>query len=194
VPPAVATAQVLVREREAAAEVATHLLALGHRRFGYLAGPAGNYNERERWQGFATALAAAGIAPATVLRLVGDFHAASGLAAGRRFLALPADRRPSALFAASDMMAIGFIRALREAGLAVPAAVSVVGFDGILLADYCSPPLTTVRQPREAMGRAAAGLLLRLLGGEPIPPEERARRLPAVLRPAGSTAPPPAGG
>ena len=68
------------------------------------------------------------------------------------------------------MMAIGFMRAVYAAGLRVPDDVSVAGFDGIDFADYCEPPLTTVRQPREAMGRAAAELLFRLLGGGEIPP------------------------
>jgi LacI family repressor for deo operon, udp, cdd, tsx, nupC, and nupG len=74
------------------------------------------------------------------------------------------------------MMAIGFMKAVHEGGLAVPRDVSVVGFDGIEFADHCAPPLTTVRQPREAMGRAAATLLI---------------RLNAPLRPAGSTGPAP---
>jgi LacI family repressor for deo operon, udp, cdd, tsx, nupC, and nupG len=81
------------------------------------------------------------------------------------------------------------MRTLRAAGVVVPRDVSVVGFDGIEFADYCEPPLTTVRQPREAMGRAAAELLLRLIAGEEIPPAERIFRLDATLRPAASTAP-----
>ena len=78
-------------------------------------------------------------------------------------------RRPTAVFAISDMMAIGFMRAMYAAGLRVPDDVSVAGFDGIEFADYCEPPLTTVRQPREAMGRTAAELLVRLIRGEAIP-------------------------
>ena len=95
------------------------------------------------------------------------------------------------MFAVSDMMAIGFMRAVHAAGLTVPGDVSVAGFDGIEFADYCQPPLTTVRQPREAMGRAAAELLFRLLAGEAIPPAERTLRLEVTFRPAASTAAPP---
>ena len=123
-----------------------------------------------------------------IVRYEGDFHVASGVAAGRSFLATK--RRPTAVFAISDMMAIGFMRAMYEAGLRVPDDVSVAGFDGIEFADYCEPPLTTVRQPREAMGRTAAELLVRLIRGEAIPAAARAQRLEVSLRPAGSTAPP----
>ena len=80
---------------------------------------------------------------------------------------------------------------LHAAGLRVPQDVSVAGFDGIEFADYCEPPLTTVRQPREEMGRAAAELLFRLLAGAEIPAAERTIRLPVSLRPAHSTAAPP---
>lgn len=179
---------VLVQEREGAAAVAAHLLALGHRRFGYVSGPRGNHIELERWTGFTQTLAAAGVAAKTVVRYDGDFHVASGVEAGRSFLA--AKRRPTAVFAVSDMMAIGFMRAMYAAGLRVPDDVSVAGFDGIEFADYCEPPLTTVRQPREAMGRTAAELLVRLIRGEAIPAAARAQRLEVSLRPAGSTAPP----
>ncbi len=88
------------------------------------------------------------------------------------------------------MMAIGFMRAIHAAGLSVPGDVSVAGFDGIEFADYCEPPLTTVRQPREEMGREAAELLIRLIRGEPIPPDAYTRRLEVTLRPAASTAAP----
>ena len=189
VPPSADLPQVLVDEREGAAAVAGHLLDLGHRRFGYVGGPADSYIEDERWAGFRDALAGAGIAADTIVRWPGDFHVGTGVEAARRFLAAP-KRRPTAVFAVSDMMAIGFMRTLRAAGLVVPRDVSVVGFDGIEFADYCEPPLTTVRQPREAMGRAAAELLLRLIAGDEIPSAERILRLEAALRPAESTAPP----
>jgi LacI family repressor for deo operon, udp, cdd, tsx, nupC, and nupG len=179
---------VLVRDREGAAAVARHLLELGHRRFGYVSGPAGNYVETERWAGFENALAAAGIPGEAVTRYPGDFHVRSGVAAGRRFLAEA--ERPTAVFAVSDMMAVGFMRTVHAAGLAVPNDVSVVGYDGIEFADYCEPPLTTVRQPREVMGREAAELLIRMIRGEPTSEDGPIRRLEVSLRCAGSTAPP----
>ena len=188
-PTAVDLPAVLVQEREGAAAVARHLLDLGHRQFGYVAGPEGSYIEAERWAGFRATLAAAGIAADAIVRYHGDFHVHSGLAAGETFLRARR-RRPTAIFAVSDMMAIGFMRALYAAGLSVPGDVSVAGFDGIEFADYCQPPLTTVLQPREAMGRAATELLFRLIRGEPIPPDAYSRRLEVTLRPGASTAAP----
>ena len=179
---------VLVQEREGAAAVARHLLELGHRRFGYVTGPADNYIANERWAGFIDTLAEAGIAAESVVRYPGDFDVATGVEAGRRFL--ESKRRPTAVFAISDMMAIGFMRAIHAAGLSIPDDVSVAGFDGIEFADYCEPPLTTVRQPREEMGREAAALLVRLIRGEPSPPDAHTRRLEVSFRPAASTAAP----
>jgi LacI family transcriptional regulator len=82
-----------------------------------------------------------------------------------QLLALP--EPPTAVFAASDMMALGAIRAAAEAGLSVPADVSVVGFDDIQLADHMNPPLTTLRQDKAGLGAAAGTAIARLAGGEP---------------------------
>lgn len=183
---------VLVQEQVGGAAVARHLLALGHRRFGYVTGPQGNFGECERWRGFSTTLAAAGIAASAVRRWPGDFRAEAGLAAGEAFLAMVPAERPTAVFAISDMMALGFLRRIHDAGLRVPADVSVVGYDGIAFADYCEPPLTTVRQPREAMGEAAVAQLVALMEDECQAPRTTIE-LPVTLRPGASTAPPPAG-
>ncbi len=186
--PAADVPAVLVQDREGGAAAARHLLEFGHRRFGYVTGPTGNYSQDERWAGFRDTLAAGGVAEAGVARYPGDFHVRTGVDAARRFLAEPV--RPTGIFAASDMMAIGFMRTVHAAGMKVPRDVSVVGFDGIEFADYCEPPLTTVRQPREAMGREAAELLVRLIRGEAIPAGGRVRQLEVSLRPAASTASP----
>ncbi len=179
---------VLVQDREGAAAMARHLLELGHRRFGYIAGPVDSYVEHERWAGFITTLAAAGVAESGVIRYPGDFKILAGFEAGQRFLATK--RRPTAVFAMSDMMAVGFMRAVRDAGLGIPNDVSVAGFDGIEFAAYCEPPLTTVRQPVEAMGRQGTELLLRLIQGEALKPEDCIERLEVTLCPAASTGPP----
>lgn len=178
---------VLVQEREGGEAVARHLLALGHRRFGYVTGPVGNFGDTERWAGFSGVLGESGVAPGTIQRWAGDFHVETGFAAGQAFTAM-ADR-PTAVFAVSDMMAIGFIRAVHDAGLRVPEDVSVVGFDGIGFADYTEPPLTTVRQPREAMGRVAVELLLDMIEGGGAGPADPIA-LPVDFRLAKSTAPP----
>ncbi|MFO1067284.1 MAG: LacI family DNA-binding transcriptional regulator [Geminicoccaceae bacterium] len=187
--------RVLVTEREASEEVARHLLRLGHRRFAYLAGPEGNYNDAQRWEGYCAGLASAGIAPASVMRLPGDFFGAAGLAAAAAIASCPAATRPTAMFAVSDEMAIAFLAGVRARGLRVPEDLSLVGFDGITFADYTTPMLTTVRQPREALGRSAVAMLLRSIDGATILPDERELRLEAQLRIGGSTgaAPPDAG-
>jgi LacI family repressor for deo operon, udp, cdd, tsx, nupC, and nupG len=110
----------------------------------------------------------------------------SGVAAARSFL--EGSERPTAVFAVSDEMAIGFLKEVRSAGLSVPQDVSLVGFDGIPFADYCEPPLTTVRQPREMIGRRAAEMLLRLMRGERLAASERMVKLEAELRIGRSTA------
>ena len=180
---------VLVQERDGGAAVARHLLELGHRDFGYVTGPEGNFGELERWAGFSGTIAAAGIAAETIRRWPGDFHVESGVAAGRAFVAMA--ERPTAVFAVSDMMAIGFIRAVHDAGLRVPDDVSVVGYDGIAFADYCEPPLTTVRQPREAMGREAVAWLLRLIENREVDAAPaNVLQLPVALRLARSSAAP----
>ena len=179
---------VLVREREASTAVANHLLALGHRRFGYIAGPENAYVDSERWAGVRDALVASGIAEASIRRYPGNFRLAAGVVAGRRFLAEA--ERPTAVFAVSDEMAIGFIRAVRDGGLDVPRDVSVAGYDGIEFAEYCEPRLTTVRQPRDQMGKAAAEILVRTMRGEALPPECRRFWLDGELRIGGSTAAP----
>lgn len=184
---------VLVNDREGSAEVARHLLDLGHTRFGYLGGPAHNHNNIQRFAGFTAPLLAAGIPPEAITRYDGDFHIASGAAAGRAFVAQKTP--PTAVYCASDMMALGFMNQVQAAGISVPGDVSVAGFDGIDIADYWVPALTTVAQPCEAMGRAAAMRLLGLLSArepentdpQPLPLREE---LAVTLRLAASTGPP----
>lgn len=155
-------AQVEVQNREAGREGARHLLRLGHRRLAYLAGPEGNILEIERQGGFRAELAEAGITELTVY--AGDFTFAAGVAAAAPFLA--AAQRPTAVFAANDEMAIGFLKTVRVSGVRVPEDVSILGFDGIDFADYVDPMLTTFRQPRRELGQAGAGLLVRAMSGE----------------------------
>lgn len=181
---------ILVREREAGVEVADHLLELGHQRFGYIAGPEDNYCEVERWQGFSERLQAAGISPSEIIRLPGDFGVETGEAAALALCRRPASALPTAVFAASDMMAIGFMRGLRREGLDVPSDISVVGYDGIMFADYCEPRLTTVQQPKPEMSEAAVELLMQAIKGETSITTNRMSRLKATLRIGESTAPP----
>ncbi|MEV0154011.1 LacI family DNA-binding transcriptional regulator [Micromonospora sp. NPDC050686] len=143
-----------------------HLLGLGHRRIGFVAGPANLLCSRARLDGYRAGLEAAGVPLDDRLVQPGDFYHASGFAAGSALLDL--DDPPTAIFAASDQMAFGVYEAVRRRGSRVADDVSVVGFDDLPEARWASPPLTTVRQPLAEMGRLAARTVLRLAQGEQI--------------------------
>ena len=143
-----------------------HLVALGHRRIAHVAGPAGLWCSRSRLDGYRAGLAAGGLEPLPELVVVGAFDYSSGYAAGATLMRL--DEPPTAVFAASDQMAMGVYEAVRKAGRRVPDDVSVIGFDDLPEAQWASPPLTTVRQPLTQMGRMAAQVALRMVGGEAV--------------------------
>lgn len=122
--------------------MARHLLALGHRRIAFIAGPEGNRDAAERCRGWRRAVRAAGAAPSAGWEVEGDFAEESGFRAAKRILELAP--RPTAVFAANDAMAIGCLTGLRGAGISVPGDIAVVGFDDIPFARYTAPPLTSV--------------------------------------------------
>ncbi len=165
-----------------------HLLRLGHRRIGLIAGTRGWQATTERLEGYETALAVAGVPLDPELVVDGHFETEAGYAAARRLLSLATP--PTAIFASNDNMAVGALRAALERGLRVPGDVSIVGFDDTSLARNVFPRLTTVRQPLAEVGRTAVSLLNRLIDGQRVEAlrVELATRL--VIRE--STAPPPA--
>lgn len=165
--------------REAVTELIRHLAGLGHRHIAHLAGPDDNIDGRERLDGYRYGLAVAGIAYDPDLVWPGDFNFVAGTRAAARYFALEHQRRPTAVFAASDEMAIGLISGLRDSGVSVPDMVSVAGFDGTDLSAMYQPALTTVLQPRAEIGRLAAESVLRQLAGGP--PETEVARLPCRL-------------
>ncbi|MFC7265407.1 LacI family DNA-binding transcriptional regulator [Streptomyces lutosisoli] len=165
--------------------VTEHLLDLGHRTVHHLAGPQRWYAARDRLDGWRAALTAHGRDEPPVVE--GDWSAASGYAAGRE---LAADPDVTAVFAANDDMAIGLIRALTEAGRRVPEDVSVVGFDDIPVAAYVSPPLTTVRQPFDAVAQEGLKRLVHAIENPQADPLA-ASDPPVDLIVRASTAPPP---
>lgn len=134
------------------------LLGYGHRRIAMIGGPASWKSANDRTQGYMRALAAAGIPFDPALLAEGDWSFQSGYRAAQALLAR--GQSFSALFAHNDQMAVGALRALREAGRRVPEDVSVVGYDDIPLAEYCDPPLTTLRQPMREVGALATRLLI----------------------------------
>ncbi len=173
--------------RDAARTITEYLIGVGHRRIGHISGPKRGPESDDRLAGYRDALEAAGIAFDPCLIWEGNYRAESGAeAAARRFL--PMTERPTAVFAANDESAIGFIKAVRDAGLSVPADVSVAGYDDIGYAALFDPGLTTMRQPRAELGRVAAEILVRRMTGTGgLPP--RITRLPCSLVVRESVAP-----
>ena len=143
-----------------------HLLELGHRRIGAMAGPGDYLCSRARTDGYRSALERAGLGFDPALVRNGDFQHEGGFVCGGELLDLPDP--PSAIFAGSDQQAFGLYEAARQRGLRVPQDLSVVGFDDLPVARWVSPPLTTVRQPLAEMGRAAAQVLDDLIDGVPL--------------------------
>lgn len=146
----------------------SHLLECGHTKIGHVTGSLTHKPGRDRLDGYTSTLAKAGLDPDKNWLFEGDYTLEAGENAAEAWLRL--EDRPTAVFCAADRMAFGFICALNEAGVRVPRDVSVVGFDDIDIAGHFVPPLTTVHQPRRAVGEQAARLLLDLLEG--APPEE----------------------
>jgi DNA-binding LacI/PurR family transcriptional regulator len=176
---------VVTVEQFAGAALATqHLLALGHRTVWHIAGPTDWLEAQDRIAGWRSTLEAAGAPVPPVL--VGDWSARSGYELGRQ---LAADPAVTAVFAGNDLMALGLLRVLSEAGRDVPGALSIVGFDDMPEAEFFTPPLTTVRQDFAEVGRRGFRLLL-----DEIERGSRSslrERIPAELVVRQSTAPPP---
>lgn len=138
-----------------------HLLELGHRQIGFLAGRDDLESAHLRERGYREALEAAGLRVDETLVQVGGYDAATAAEPARLLLAL--DRRPTAIFAANDVTALETIAVARSLGLRVPADLSIVGFDNVPESALGEPPLTTVEQPIQQMGHEAVRLLLELI-------------------------------
>ena len=142
-----------------------------------------------RVQGFRQGLAAHGIQPDDALFAEANFRQRSGELAAEHLLAMA--NPPTAIVACNDLLALGALNAARKRGLLVGHDLSVTGFDDIMPAEYASPPLTTLHQPAEEMGRLVTAMLLRLIKKEPLP--ERQIIIEPVLVIRSSTGPPPIG-
>ena len=149
-----------------AKQAVEHLLALGHRRIGAIAGPAGWYATEERLLGYRAALASAGILLEPELVVYSDWRMPRGTEAAEQLLSLR--KPPTAIFGFNDNVAIGALHAARAHGLSVPNDLSVVGFDDTAQAVIVTPQLTSVRQPLAELGRTGVSLLTRLLDGQRI--------------------------
>jgi LacI family transcriptional regulator len=161
----------LLVDSELGAYTATrHLIGQGYRRIAMIGGPeqgpgSATYARILRRRGYDRALAEAGLDLDPRLLAQGNFRYAGGQQAMRRLLS--AGGAPEAVFAANDMMALGAMSVIRDAGLRIPDDIAVVGFDDIPIAALTAPGLTTMAMPKSELGRAAAATLSRLLASEP---------------------------
>ena len=168
-------------DRSAVEQAFSHLRSLGHERVGIVLGPADHVPSARKLDAFRNLCAAHGTDDDLVEREM--FSMEGGQAAGVRLLR----RGATGVVCASDVMALGVIRGARREGYGVPEHVSVVGYDDSALMSCTDPPLTTVRQPIEPMGRSAVALLVGQIGGAPVSSEELLFEPELVVR--GSTGP-----
>jgi DNA-binding LacI/PurR family transcriptional regulator len=154
-----------------------HLIDLGHRRIGMISGPPDLLCSRARMDGYRSAMESSKLPLDPDLMLWGDFHVDGGFKEASAMLSLP--ERPSAIFAGSDLQALGVLEAARTLHIRVPSQLSLVGFDDLPLSRWTSPPLTTVRQPLAEMAGTAVRLVLSLEPGEE--PEKRSVELATSL-------------
>ena len=179
------TSSVSVDNVAGAESAISHLLNLGHRCIAFVSGPSNTPINVDRRRGYEGALQQAGLKIDTRLIIPGDFTFEAGARAVDTLL--DARLKFTAVFCANDEMAIGAIRALRLRGLRVPEDCSIVGFDDIRFARYTEPPLTTVAQPKNQLGREAIGLLLEILTSSDTPVRKHVLPVDLVVR--GSAAP-----
>lgn len=143
---------------EGAFAMVRHLAGLGHRRIAFIRGPEENRDAQERLRGYRQAMAELSKRPTAELEFSGNFREEAGYLAGQRIREL--EKRPTAIFAANDSMAVGCLHALREAGARVPEDFALAGFDDIPIASFTAPPLTSVRVSIAELGRCAAERVL----------------------------------
>ena len=183
--PGVAVDSVMTANERGGWLATRHLIELGHRRIGFIAGPSDVTPSAERVTGYRQALREADIPVEEVLILKGDFQYESGYQAAHQLLSM--HDSPTAIFACNDLMAIGTISAVVELGRQVPTDLSVVGFDDVPLASFANPSLTTVVQPKYEIGVVAATMLLERMQDPDRPPRRKMLDTELVVRQ--STAP-----
>lgn len=176
---------VMIDNFEASLAVTRHLIELGHRRIAYIGDRYGCQSDTDRFGGYRAALDFACLQFCPEYVAHGDGKPEGGAGALKTLMRLSAP--PTAVVCYNDMTALGALCAATGQGLRVPSDLSLVGFDDLFFAPYCTPPLTTVRQPVREMGRLAVQTLLRLLSGQPV---DRILKIPGELVIRESTAPP----
>lgn len=175
--PGIKVDAVLLDNVSGAYQATAHLLRLGHRRVGIITGLETVSTSQEREEGYRRALADFGITPDERLIARGNSRIEGGIRQTQALLSLPPDVRPTALFTSNNLLTIGAMRALREAGVKVPHEMAVVGFDEFESTPIIDPPLTVVAQPTYEIGMRAAKRLFKHLRGE-----VRSDNRPVVVR------------
>src|SRR5215216_1756821 len=158
---------IIAANQEGALAAMSYLTDLGHRRIGHIAGEMKLISANQRLQGYKDGLAAAGISLHEDLIEIGDYTTETAVICARKLLSLP--DRPTAIFAANDVSAIGVYQAARELGLQIPGDLSVIGFDNLREAASLNPTLTTINQSIEKMGTMATEMIVKLVRGESLP-------------------------
>jgi LacI family transcriptional regulator len=158
---------IISANQEGAQAAMNYLTGLGHRRIGHIAGEMKLISANQRLQGYKDGLAAAGIPLNQGLIEIGDYTTETATICARKLFSLP--DRPTAIFAANDVSAIGVYQAAKELGLEIPRDLSVIGFDNLRDAACLNPPLTTIDQSIEKMGTMATELIVKLVKRESLP-------------------------
>lgn len=167
-------------DADGARQAVEHLASLGHRRIGHIAGPRDSWTAAARLEGYRTTMARLGFPVREAWIVRGDLTRASGFRAMQRLLA-QADR-PTAVFCANDLMALGAWEAVLAAGLQVPDDMALVGFDGVDWGGFSLVGLTTVAVPKYELGDTAARLLIRRIEGDTEPPQDVVLPVSLVVR------------
>jgi LacI family transcriptional regulator len=171
---------IISTNREGALAVMNYLTGLGHRRIGHISGRMDSVSAIQRMQGYKDGLAAVGVPFDEQLVEIGNYRTEQAVVCARRLLAL--ENRPTAIFAANDMSAVGVYRAAQEVGLRIPQDLSVVGFDNVREATLLFPALTTVDQSVEDMGRIAMEMIIKLVNDEKLPSKRHIIQTQFIVR------------
>lgn len=171
---------VIATNREGSMEAMKYLIGLGHRRIGHITGRSDLKSTERRLRGYKDSLSQAGIPFDTALVSHGDFSAHAGYRCAIELLSLK--NRPTAIFCANDVSALGAYQAAAELGLSIPEDVSLIGFDNIPNAAMAKPGLTTVDQSIQEMGTIAMQMLVQLIQGEALTDQIRQTKTHLVIR------------
>lgn len=169
---------IMTNSFDGGAQGARYLVELGHKSIALIQGPEFSISSQLRLQGWMKVLTAEDIQPFSLLQ--GDWSAASGYQLGCQLVAYP--KKPSAILVANDQMALGVLRALHESGIDVPNQISVIGYDDTDDSAYFYPPLTTIRQDFDLLGRKAAEFMINLLAKSSITPTQSVLPTELVVR------------